>query len=225
MAVALSPAKAYNPLFIYGGIGLGKTHLLHAIGNHVGSLKTNAEVLYVSSERFWDEFIDAIQNATLVKFRKRYRTADILLIDDVQFFSGKGSQEEFFRTFDTLFDGRKQIVLSSNRPPSEIANLEQRLVARFEWGLTAELRPPDLETRLAILQKKVRVLQIKLPDQILNFLAERVPTNVRRLEEALMRVASFASLSERELNTKMVEQLLKDIPQGEAGKTQDRVAQ
>ena len=216
MAVALSPAKTHNPLFLCGGIGLGKTHLLHAIGNHVGSLKTNAEVLYVSSERFGDEFIDAIQNGALVKFRKRYREAEILLIDDIQFFSGKGSQKEFFHTFNTLFDGRKQIVLSSNRPPSEIANLERRLVSRFEWGLTAELQPPDIKTRRAILREKADVLQEELPEQILEFLARRIRTNVRRLEGGLMRVASFASLSGRELNTDLIEQLLKDILEAEA---------
>ncbi|MGZ5023464.1 MAG: chromosomal replication initiator protein DnaA, partial [Chthoniobacterales bacterium] len=149
LAVAQSPARTYNPLFIYGGVGLGKTHLMQAIGQFVWSKKKNAKVMYLSSELFINEFIDAIQHSTLVKFRKRYRQADLLLIDDIQFLGGKErSQEEFFHTFNTLFDGHKQIVLSSDRPASEIANLEQRLVSRFEWGLTAELQPPAIETRL-----------------------------------------------------------------------------
>ena len=155
LAVAQSPAKTYNPLFIYGGVGLGKTHLMQAIGQHVTDRKKNFKVMYLSSERFTNEFIDAIQHNTLVKFRKRYRQADLLLIDDIHFLAGKErSQEEFFHTFNTLFDGRKQIVLSSDRPASEISNLEHRLVSRFEWGLTAELQPPDIETRMAILRKK-----------------------------------------------------------------------
>ncbi|MEP6823043.1 MAG: chromosomal replication initiator protein DnaA, partial [Chthoniobacterales bacterium] len=147
LAVAQSPARTYNPLFVYGGVGLGKTHLMQAIGQYVCSKKKNAKVMYLSSELFINEFIDAIQHSTLVKFRKRYRQADLLLIDDIQFLGGKErSQEEFFHTFNTLFDGHKQIVLSSDRPASEIANLEHRLVSRFEWGLTAELQPPDVET-------------------------------------------------------------------------------
>lgn len=212
LAVAESPARTYNPLFVYGGVGLGKTHLMQAIGQHVWHKKKSARVMYLSSEVFINEFIDAIQHNTLVKFRKRYRQADLLLIDDIQFLGGKErSQEEFFHTFNTLFDGHKQIVLSSDRPPSEIANLEQRLVSRFEWGLTAELQPPDIETRIAILRKKARTLQIKLQDEIFQFLATRIRTNVRRLEGALMRVASFASLSGKELTNENIEQLLKDI--------------
>ena len=217
LAVAQSPARTYNPLFIYGGVGLGKTHLMQAIGQYVGMKKKNAKVMYLSSELFINEFIDAIQHNNLVKFRKRYRQADLLLIDDIQFLGGKErSQEEFFHTFNTLFDGHKQIVLSSDRPPSEIANLEHRLVSRFEWGLTAELQPPDVETRMAILRKKARTLQIKLRDEIFDFLANRIRTNVRRLEGALMRVASFASLSGKELTNEVVEHLLKDILQEEA---------
>ena len=217
LAVAQSPARTYNPLFVYGSVGLGKTHLMQAIGQRIASPRKSAKVFYLSSERFTNEFIDAIQNSTLVKFRKRYRQADILLIDDIQFLSGKErSQEEFFHTFNTLFDGHKQIVLSSDRPPSEIANLENRLVSRFEWGLTAELQPPDVETRVAILRKKAEAFEIRLPDRILEFLAQRIRTNVRRLEGALMRVASFASLSGRELNVETIENLLKDILQEEA---------
>jgi chromosomal replication initiator protein len=216
-AAALNPAKAYNPLFVYGGVGLGKTHLMQAIGQYVNIHKKGGKVIYLSSEKFTNEFIDAIQNSTLVKFRKKYRQADVLLIDDIQFLAGKErSQEEFFHTFNTLFDGHKQIVLSSDRPPAEIKNLEHRLVSRFEWGLTAELQPPDIETRVAILRKKAQALSIKLDDRILQFLAQRIRTNVRRLEGALMRVASFASLSGRELNDEAVEHLLKDILQEEA---------
>jgi chromosomal replication initiator protein len=175
LAVAQSPARTYNPLFIYGGVGLGKTHLMQAIGQYVGMKKKNAKVMYLSSELFINEFIDAIQHNNLVKFRKRYRQADLLLIDDIQFLGGKErSQEEFFHTFNTLFDGHKQIVLSSDRPPSEIANLEHRLVSRFEWGLTAELQPPDVETRLAILRKKAHTLGIKLRDETFEFLATRI---------------------------------------------------
>ncbi len=217
LAVAQSPARTYNPLFVYGGVGLGKTHLMQAIGQYVCSKKKGAKVMYLSSELFINEFIDAIQHSTLVKFRKRYRQADLLLIDDIQFLGGKErSQEEFFHTFNTLFDGHKQIVLSSDRPASEIANLEHRLVSRFEWGLTAELQPPDVETRTAILRKKARSLQIKLPDDVFNFLAKRIRTNVRRLEGALMRVASFASLSGKELTNEVIEHLLKDILNEEA---------
>ena len=217
LAVAQSPARTYNPLFVYGGVGLGKTHLMQAIGQYVCAKKKNAKVMYLSSELFINEFIDAIQHNTLVKFRKRYRQADLLLIDDIQFLGGKErSQEEFFHTFNTLFDGHKQIVLSSDRPASEIANLEHRLVSRFEWGLTAELQPPDVETRTAILRKKARSLQIKLADEIFDFIAKRIRTNVRRLEGALMRVASFASLSGKELTNEVIEHLLKDILNEEA---------
>jgi chromosomal replication initiator protein len=216
LAVAQTPARTYNPLFIYGGVGLGKTHLMQAIGQYVWAKKKNTKVMYLSSELFINEFIDAIQHSNLVKFRKRYRQADLLLIDDIQFLGGKErSQEEFFHTFNTLFDGHKQIVLSSDRPASEIANLEHRLVSRFEWGLTAELQPPDIETRMAILRKKARTLQIKLRDEIFEFIANRIRSNVRRLEGALMRVASFASLSGKELTQEVVEHLLKDILQEE----------
>ncbi len=219
-AVAEAPAKTYNPLFLYGGVGLGKTHLMQAIGQAMLAKKKNLKVMYISSERFTNEFIDAIQHSTLVKFRKKYRLADVLLIDDIQFLAGKDrSQEEFFHTFNVLFDGHKQIVLSSDRPPSEIANLEQRLVSRFEWGLTAELQPPDIETRLAILRKKAEAMQIKLAPEIYDFLAKRIRTNVRRLEGALMRVASFASLSGQALTQEKVEHLLKDILQEEARRT------
>ncbi len=216
-AVSQSPAKTYNPLFIYGGVGLGKTHLMHAIGHQIMGRK-KVKVLYITSEKFTNEFIDAIQNGTLVKFRTRYRKADVLLIDDIQFLAGKErSQEEFFHTFNALFDGHKQIVLSSDRPPSEIQNLETRLVSRFEWGLTAELLPPDVETRVAILQKKAESMEIKVSRDILQFLAERIRTNVRRLEGALMRVASFISLNGGQQPTmERLEHLLKDLLHEEA---------
>ncbi len=218
LAVSNAPGKTYNPLFIYGGVGLGKTHLMQAIGQAALAKKRTSTVVYLTSETFTNEFIDAIQNSTLVKFRKRYRQADVLLIDDIQFLADKGrTQEEFFHTFNTLFDGHKQIVLSSDRPPNEIANLETRLVSRFEWGLTAELQPPDGETRVAILRKKAATMEIALSSEILEFLANRIRTNVRRLEGALMRVASYASLNEGQLpNLEKVEHLLKDLLQEEA---------
>jgi chromosomal replication initiator protein len=182
------------------------------MGQQFWTVNKNTKLIYLSSELFINEFIDAIQHSTLVKFRKRYRQADLLLIDDIQFLGGKErSQEEFFHTFNTLFDGHKQIVLSSDRPPSEIANLEHRLVSRFEWGLTAELQPPDVETRLAILRKKAIALEIKLDDEVFEFLADRIRSNVRRLEGGLMRVASFASLSGKALTPEVIEHLLKDI--------------
>jgi chromosomal replication initiator protein len=191
---------------------------MQAIGQAALNKKRTSKVVYLTSETFTNEFIDAIQNSTLVKFRKRYRQADVLLIDDIQFLADKGrTQEEFFHTFNTLFDGHKQIVLSSDRPPNEIANLETRLVSRFEWGLTAELQPPDAETRVAILRKKAATMEVKLSSEILEFLANRIRTNVRRLEGALMRVASYASLNEGQLpNIEKVEHLLKDLLQEEA---------
>ena len=184
----------------------------HVIGSHKSS-----RVVYLSSEQFTNEFIDAIQHGTLVKFRKKYRYADILMIDDIQFLAGKErSQEEFFHTFNTLHDGHKQIVLSSDRPASEIEKLEQRLVSRFEWGMTAELQPPDIETRIAILKKKAESLNIALEPWVIEFLADRIRNNVRRLEGALMRVASYKSLSDREITREVIENLLRDIFQEQA---------
>jgi chromosomal replication initiator protein len=217
IAVAKSPSKTYNPLFVYGGSGLGKTHLLQAIGHYVINNQKSSRVVYLSSEQFTNEFIDAIQHGTLVKFRKKYRYADILMIDDIQFLAGKErSQEEFFHTFNTLHDGHKQIVLSSDRPASEIEKLEQRLVSRFEWGMTAELQPPDIETRIAILKKKAETLNITLEPWVIEFLADRIRNNVRRLEGALMRVASYKSLSDREITREVIENLLRDIFQEQA---------
>jgi chromosomal replication initiator protein len=212
LAVAQTPGKSYNPLFLYGGVGLGKTHLLHAIGQHVVSHKKGARVSYMSSEKFTNEFIDAIQNNSLVKFRKKHRQADVLLIDDIQFLAGKERiQEEFFHTFNALHEAHKQIVLTSDRPASEIQNLEHRLVSRFEWGLVTDLQPPDVEMRLAILQKKAKVMGVELQADVLNFLANRIRTNIRRLEGALIRVASYASLTGKKLNVEVVEGLLREI--------------
>lgn len=219
LAVAQAPAKTYNPLFIYGGSGLGKTHLLQAVGHYILGSRKGAKVFYVSSEQFTNEFIDAIQHGTLVKFRKKYRHADALLIDDIQFLAGKErSQEEFFHTFNTLHDGHKQIILSSDRPASEIEKLEQRLVSRFEWGMTGELQPPDMETRIAILKSKAASLNIQLEAWVIEFLADKIRNNVRRLEGALMRVASYQSLSGRVVTREDIESLLRDIFQEQARK-------
>jgi len=212
LAVAQAPGKSYNPLFLYGGVGLGKTHLLHAIGQHVAGSKKGARVAYVSSEKFTNEYIDAIQNNQLVRFRKRYRQTDVLLIDDIQFLAGKERiQEEFFHTFNALHEAHKQIVLTCDRPASEIQNLEHRLVSRFEWGLVTDLQPPDVEMRLAILKKKAETMGVVLPDEIVNFLANRIRTNIRRLEGALIRVASYASLTGKKLTLETVEGLLREI--------------
>ena len=212
LAVAQSPGKSYNPLFLYGGVGLGKTHLLHAIGQYVTTHRRAARVSYVSSEKFTNEYIDGIQNNQLVRFRKKYRQTDVLLIDDIQFLAGKERiQEEFFHTFNALHEGRKQIVLTCDRPASEIQNLEHRLVSRFEWGLVTDLQPPDVEMRLAILNKKAEFMGITLPEDIVHFLANRIRSNVRRLEGALIRVASYASLTGKKLNVEVVENLLREV--------------
>ena len=219
LAVAHAPARTYNPLFIYGGSGLGKTHLLQSIGHQILANKKGARVVYLRSEQFTNEFIDAIQNNALVAFRKRYRQADILMIDDIQFFAGKErSQEEFFHTFGALHDGNKQIILSSDRPASEIANLEQRLVSRFEWGMTAEIQPPDMETRIAILQGKASRMHIEIEQWVLEFLADKIRSDIRRLEGALMRVAAYKSLSGQPLTTEALEHLLRDVLQEQARK-------
>jgi len=211
-AVAQAPGKSYNPLFLYGGVGLGKTHLLHAIGQEVNANKKGARVAYLSSEKFTNEYIDAIQNNNLVKFRRKYRQTDVLLIDDIQFLAGKERiQEEFFHTFNALHEAHKQIVLTCDRPASEIQNLEQRLVSRFEWGLVSEMQAPDVETRTAILRKKEKALGVELPAEIIDFLANRIRTNIRRLEGALIRVASLASLTGKKLNLQIVEGLLREI--------------
>jgi chromosomal replication initiator protein len=219
-AVAQAPARTYNPLFLHGSVGLGKTHLMQAIGHLIQKNKKHLRVFYVTSEQFTNDYITAIQHGELAKFRKSYRQVDVLLIDDIQFFAGKDrSQEEFFHTFNTLFDGSKQIVLTADSPPTEIANLEKRLTSRFEWGMTAELQPPDAETRLAILRSKMATMPEKLADPVLKFIAERVKTNVRRLEGALNRVAAFSSLHGRCIAVPQVEVLLRDLLQQEGQQT------
>ncbi len=217
MAVAQNPARAYNPLFLYGGVGLGKTHLMQAIGNFAVTSNPACRVCYLSSESFVNEYIDALQNGKLTQFRKRFRSVDILLIDDVQFLSGKERlQEEFFHTFNALFDGHKQIVLTCDRPAPEIPGLERRLVSRFEWGLVTEIDAPEFETRMAILRKKAEIMNIQISDSVIHFIAERIAANVRRLEGALVRAASFASLTKRELTTEALERLLRDSLDDEA---------
>jgi chromosomal replication initiator protein len=212
LAVAQAPGKSYNPLFLYGGTGLGKTHLLHAIGQHVAALKKGAKVGYVSSEKFTNEYIDGIQNNQLAKFRKKYRQMDVLLVDDIHFLAGKERiQEEFFHTFNALHESHKQIVMTCDRPAAEVHNLEQRLVSRFEWGLMTDLQPPDVEMRLAILRKKAQLMGVELSDEILGFLANRIRTNIRRLEGALIRVASYAALTGKALNLEVVESLLREV--------------
>ncbi|HZQ46490.1 MAG TPA: chromosomal replication initiator protein DnaA [Verrucomicrobiae bacterium] len=212
LAVAQAPGKSYNPLFLYGGVGLGKTHLLHAIGQHITGNRKGARVSYVSSEKFTNEYIDAIQNNQLVRFRKRYRQSEVLLIDDIQFLAGKERiQEEFFHTFNALHESHKQIVLTCDRPASEIQNLEQRLVSRFEWGLVTDLQPPDIETRTAILRKKAKSMGADLPEEIINFLAQRIRANIRRLEGALTRVVMYASLTGKKLSVESVEGLLREV--------------
>jgi len=220
IAVGKAPARSYNPLFLHGGTGLGKTHLMQSIGHKLIRGRKRVRVVYLTCERFTNEFIDAIQRNSLTPFRERYRSADVLLIDDIQFLMGKErSQEEFFHTFNALFDSQKQIVITSDRPAAEIKNLEPRLVSRFEWGLTAELQAPDQETRTAILRRKAQQWGVQVDDDIVQFLAERIRNNVRRLEGGLMRLASYASLSGERLGMDECEHLLRDILQQESKKT------
>ena len=209
-AVAEKPARAYNPLFLYGGVGLGKTHLLHAIGN--ACIARGLNVLYVSSEEFTNDMINAIRTHTTQAFREKYRSADVLLIDDIQFIAGKEStQEEFFHTFNTLHGQDKQIIVSSDRPPKSLVTLEERLRSRFEWGLTADIQAPDLETRLAILRSKAERTGRHVPDEVLETIARRVQSNIRELEGALNRIIAFADLSGATLNTKLVDVALADL--------------
>jgi chromosomal replication initiator protein len=218
LAVAEAPAQAYNPLFIYGSTGLGKTHLLQAIAQYVMEHPGNMSVRYVTSESFVNDFINSLRDKRIEGFKQRYRNYDLLLIDDVQFFEGKERfQEEFFHTFNTLYEAGSQIVLSSDRPPKEIATLEARLRSRFEWGLITDIQPPDLETRIAILRKKVKTDGIHIADpQLLTFIAGRISTNIRELEGALTRVVAFASLTGRPMTPDLAQDVLKDVfPQGE----------
>lgn len=212
IAVAHAPAGAYNPLFLYGETGLGKTHLMHAVGHHILANRPEARVVYLSSEKFTNEFISAIQENTLTKFRQRYRSVDVLLIDDVQFLSGKERiQEEFFHTFNDLFESQKQIFLSSDRPANEIAKLESRLVSRFQWGLVTDIQAPDFETRVAILRKKALQHNYDISDEVLHFIAKHIVKNIRRLEGALIKVCSYSSLTNKPLNIATCEQLLSDV--------------
>ena len=219
LAVAEAPAQAYNPLFIYGSTGLGKTHLLQAIGHYIGEHSRDLSVCYVTSERFMNDFINSLRDKRIEGFKQRYRTYGVLLIDDIQFLEHKERiQEEFFHTFNTLYEAGKQIVISSDRPPRQIATLEQRLRSRFEWGLMTDIQPPDLETRIAILQKKARTDGIDVADpQLLTFIAGRVSTNIRELEGALTRVVAFSSLTGRAMTVDLAQDVLRDVfPQGEA---------
>jgi chromosomal replication initiator protein len=218
-AVAEKPGRIYNPLFFYSAPGLGKTHLLHAIGREIMYRKKRAVVRYVTSEMFCNDFVDAIRKQTLTQFRARYRKVDVLLIDDVQFFGGKDStQEEFFHTFNDLFNNTKQIVLASDKPPAEIENLEARLVSRFEWGLTTQIMSPDFETRVAILHRKMADAAVVIEPWILEFIAQRVRTDVRKLEGCLVRVAAHVSLSEGTLTESEVENMLRDVLDQEPGR-------
>jgi len=216
IAVAQSPAKAYNPLFIYGGVGLGKTHLMQAIGHYILDKHPDANVQYISSEKFTNQLIDAIQNRTTIKFRNRYRNVDILLIDDIHFLGGKEqTQVEFFHTFNTLYDAHKQIVLSSDRPPKEIPHLEDRLVSRFEWGLVTDLQAPDIETRVAILKKKAEQENVSLSNELFFYIASQIKSNVRKLEGALSRLTAYAALMKTPMNLEVAEAILADLVQSE----------
>ncbi|MGC4109842.1 MAG: chromosomal replication initiator protein DnaA [Nocardioides sp.] len=216
VAVAEAPGKAYNPLLVYGDSGLGKTHLLHAIGHYVRSLYNGAKVRYVSSEEFTNEFINAIRDDRQDRFKRRYRDVDVLLIDDIQFLEGKTqTQEEFFHTFNTLHNANKQIVLTSDRAPKRLEALEDRLRNRFEWGLITDVQPPDLETRIAILRKKAAMDRLSAPADVLEFIASKIQTNIRELEGALIRVTAFANLNRQEVDMTLAEIVLKDlIPEG-----------
>lgn len=212
LAVAELPSKAYNPLFLYGGVGLGKTHLLHAIGHHVFGLPHRPTVLYISSERFTNDLINAIRYDKTAEFRAKYRTIDLILIDDIQFLSGKErTQEEFFHTFNDLYEERKQIVLSSDSAPKEIPDLEERLRSRFEWGLIADIQPPDLETRVAILKRKAAIERIHLADDVAFLIASRIKSNIRELEGSLTRVVAFCALTGREMAVDLAQEVLSDL--------------
>jgi chromosomal replication initiator protein len=212
LAVAEAPAKAYNPLFIYGGVGLGKTHLMQAIAHYVIRSNRAARVIYVTSEKFTNDLINSISSNAMESFRKKYRSVDLLMIDDIQFLAGKDrTKEEFFHTFNTLHEASKQIVISSDRPPKEIPTLEERLWSRFEWGLIADIQPPDLETRIAILKKKSELEELAVPQEVLTLIATKMVSNIRELEGGLIKVIAYASLTGEEVTMSMAESILKDI--------------
>lgn len=212
LAVADAPAQAYNPLFIYGGVGLGKTHLMHAIGHHIREANPSTKLLYISSENFTNELIGAIQKNKNAEFRERFRSLDVLMVDDIQFIAGRDStQEEFFHTFNTLHTAGKQIIISSDRPPKEISRLEDRLVSRFEWGLIADIQKPDVETRIAILRKKAASDNMIMDDGVLTLIASRIDSNIRELEGSLTRVIAYAQLTGRPMNTELAEEALRDV--------------
>ncbi|VAX37473.1 Chromosomal replication initiator protein DnaA [hydrothermal vent metagenome] len=212
LAVAESPAKAYNPLFIYGQVGLGKTHLLQSITHKIHQIHPTSKICYMSSEQFTNELIEAIRHRSTDKFRKKYRQIDVLLIDDIQFIAGKEStQEEFFHTFNNLHNSHKQIIITSDRPPKEISNLEERLISRFAWGLITDIQPPDFETRAAILRKKMEHEPTKVPDDVIYFIAEQIKTNIRELEGALIRVSAYSLLEDKPITLDLAKIILKDM--------------